>query len=553
LNNLNTRSRVILIVAVLVVAFTLVLAGCGSNNQGSSGTTTGGGTPKAGGTYNFPLDGEPVGIAPITNQESIGWNVAHQMFEGLFTYQLDNGIMKTVPNLCESFTVSSDAKTYTFKIKHGVMFQAPVNREVKAQDFVASWNAATDPKNWVSGTPAYIMEPIVGTDSSGGAKNGLTGVKALDDYTLQVTLKYPFADFPVSLGHPILSVWPVDYAMKEGLSKFNAAPVGTGPFVFKKWVHNQYIDLVKNPNWWNKTGGPYVDSVHLPMFSDPSTEWLSFQKGTIDWSAVPVGQVASSETLAKSKGWTYNMWPTLAVYYICFNWKDPVVGGTANLPLRQALSYSTDRDAVINTVQEGVDLQPTGVVPHGIPGSEKSTLAYPYDPDKAKEIVAKLGTAPSLKLWYNTGADHDKILAPVQAGWKSVGLNATMTGLEWGTYLTKIQKNQGDQIYRLGWIADYPAMDNFLYPLFTTGVSGVNLGTYYSNPQVDALVKQARGTTDDTQRENTYLEAEKIILADAPIIPLYDYRDYRLANPRVANQIWSPLGTVDMWKVWVAQ
>ena len=157
----------------------------------------------------------------------------------------------------------------------------------------------------MSGTPAYIMEPIVGTDSSGAAKNGLTGVKALDDYTLQVTLKYPFADFPVTTSViPSCRSWPVDYAKKVGVKKFNAAPVGTGPFMFEKWVHNQYIDLVKNPSWWqaSATNGPYVDThphagVHLTRAPSGSTS----RRATIDLTLVPVGQVASSETMAKSK------------------------------------------------------------------------------------------------------------------------------------------------------------------------------------------------------------------------------------------------------------
>jgi peptide/nickel transport system substrate-binding protein/oligopeptide transport system substrate-binding protein len=551
------RSRGALIVAVVLVALALVLTACGNSSGGSSGSNSGGGTPTAGGTYNYPLDGEPVGISPNTYQESIGYNIVRQVFEGLYKYKVaaDGVTMETVPNIAESFTVSKDAKVFTFKIRKGVMFQPPVNREVTAQDVVASWNAVANPKNWVSGTPAYILEPILGTDSSGGAKNGLTGVKALDASTVQVTLKYPFADFTATLGHPIMSVWPVDYAMKEGLKAFAQKPIGTGPYMLQKWVHNQEVDLVKNPNWWNasSTNGPFVDTIHMPEFTEPSTEWLAFQKGDIDFTLVPVGQVASSEAVAAQKGWTAKKYPNLGTYYICFNWKDPVVGGAKNLPLRQVLSYSTNRDAVINTVQEGVDLVPNGVVPIGIPGADLSTLAYPYDVNKAKQQLSTLGTVPALKLWYNTGADHDKILAPVQAGWQAIGLKVSLTGLEWGTYLTKIQQAQGDQIFRLGWLADYPSMDNFLYPLFQSGVSGVNLGTYYANPTVDKLLATARGTTDTTQRQQIYAQAEKQILVDAPVIPLYFYRDYRIMDTRAKGQQHDPMGSEDMNLVWIAQ
>ena len=462
MKNLRMRSRGALIAAIVLVALALVLSACGSsNNSGSSSSSSG--TPKAGGTYNYPLDGEPVGIAPNTYQESIGYNVVRQVFEGLFKYKVaaDGVTMNTVPSLCSGYKVSSDAKTFTFTIRQGVMFQPPVNREVKAADVVASWNAVANPKNWVTGTPAYILEPIVGTDETGAAKDGLTGVKAIGDWTIQVTLKYPFAEFPASLGHPILSVWPVDYAMKEGLKTFEQKPIGTGPYMVSKWVHNQEVDLVKNPNWWNKsaTNGPFVDTIHMPEFTDPSTEWLAFQAGNIDFTSVPTGQVQSSTAMANSKGWIAKKWPDLGLYFIGINQKDPVLGGAKNLPLRQALSYSVDRNAVINTVSEGVPLMPNGVVPVGIPGSNLSTLPYPYDVAKAKQIVQSLGKVPTLKLWYNTGANHDKILAPVQAGWQAIGLNVTMTGYEWGTYLTKGSQGTQDQLYRLGWLADYPSMD----------------------------------------------------------------------------------------------
>jgi peptide/nickel transport system substrate-binding protein/oligopeptide transport system substrate-binding protein len=290
----------------------------------------------------------------------------------------------------------------------------------------------------------------------------------------------------------------------------------------------------------------------MPEFADLSTQWLAFQAGNIDITSVPVGQVASSEAMAAQKGWIAKMWPQLGVEFIGINQKDPVVGGAKNLPLRQALSYAVDRNAVINTVSEGVPLVPNGLVPVGIPGSNLSTLPYPYDPAKAQAIVKSLGTVPALELWHNTGAHFDKILAPVQAGWQAVGINVTMTGHEWGTYLTKCSQGTQDQLFRLGWLADYPSMDNFLN-IFQSSVSGINTFSFYSNPMVDKLLAQARATVDQTQRLQLYAQAEKQILADVPVIPLYFYRDYRIMDKRVLGQQHDPMGSEDMNLVWVAQ
>ena len=236
-NGRMTRRQLLLRASVLGFSATAIgglLAACGSPSSQSGATSTSASTsaPQYGGTYNYPLDGDPVGITPNTYQESIGYNVVRQIFEGLMTYRLasDGVTMDTVPALCTDYEVSPDAKVFTFTIRQGVYFQPPVNTEVTAADFVASWNAVADPKSWIPGTPAYILAPIVGTDATGAARHGLTGVRALGKWTLQVTLKDPFAEFPASLGHPILSVWPVAYATKETLARFEQKPVGTGPY-----------------------------------------------------------------------------------------------------------------------------------------------------------------------------------------------------------------------------------------------------------------------------------------------------------------------------------
>ena len=554
-----TRRELLVRASILGISATAIgglVSACGSRGTSSS-VSNGGATPQYGGTYNYPLDGEPMGIAPATYQESIGYNVVRQVFEGLMKYQVasDGVTMDTVPNLCTDYTVSPDATVFTFTIRQGVYFQPPVNTEVTAQDFVASWNAVANSKNWVAGTPAHLLAPIVGTDAAGGAPHGLPGVTALDNWTLQVTLKYPFAEFPTSLGHPLLAVWPVAYAMKQGLAVFEQKPIGTGPYLLQTWAHNREIDLTKNPHWWNAspTKGPFVDAIHMPEFTSLSTEWLDFQAGNIDFTSVPVGQVALSGEMATSKGWIAKKWPQLSVEFIGINQRSPVVGGAKNLPLRQALSGAVDRDAIINTVLEGVPIAAQGVVPDGISSLSVSALQYQYDPVKAEQLVNQLGSLPTLDLWYNTGAGFEKILAPIQAGWRAIGLRVTMTGLKWGAYLAKCAQGRQDQLYRLGWSADYPSMDDFLYPLFQSSVSGANSFTFYSNPTVDELLATARATIDQTQRLQIYAEAEKEILADAPIIPLYYGCDYRVMNQRVLGQQHDPMGSQDMNLVWVAQ
>ena len=161
-----------------------------------------------------------------------------------------------------------------------------MSREVTAQDFVDSWTFNTDPELGDNYT-TFVMAAVEGTDDSGFRKGAeLTGVKAIDDYTLEVTLKYPYYEFPITMGHPVAFVEPVEYIKQVGTKAFREKPVGTGPYMVQKWIHNQSVELVKNPSWWQAGGenGPFLDTVHMPIYLNTNTEWLDFQKGTIDWT-----------------------------------------------------------------------------------------------------------------------------------------------------------------------------------------------------------------------------------------------------------------------------
>ena len=185
---------------------------------------------------------------------------------------------------------------------------------------------------------------------------------------------------------------------------------------------------------------------------------------------------------------------------------------------------------------------PNGVVPVGIPGSNLSTLPYPYDTAKATSIVKSLRRSrPQTLVKHRREPRQDPRSGAGRAG-RPIGLKVTLTGYEWGTYLTKCSQGTQDQIYRLGWLADYPSMDDFLYPLFQSSVSGANTFTFFSNPAVDQLLSTARGTVATTQRLQIYAQAEKQILADAPVIPLYFYRDYRIMDKRVLRAAARPDG-----------
>jgi len=543
-------------VAVLAVllAAALVLAGCGGAGPTDVGTDSGD-APKAGGTYNYPLRADPVSVESLNAQEPDGMQVAHQVFQGLVKWEMnDAGDMVAVPDIAESWK-TTDAQTWTFTLKKGVTFQPPVSREVTAQDFVDSWNRVTDPKN--QSYVSYILAPIDGCDDGGyqvDPEMGLSGVRAIDASTLEVRLRYPFAELPMILGHTVAAVTPVEYIKKVGDKKYGRRPVGTGPYVVRSWQKGRSIQLAKSPDYWDTDNAGWVDKISMPIIAETDAMWLDFQKGDLDCSRVPPGQVKVVEALPKVKSgeWTATSWPDPAVGFVGINMRDKALGD--DLQLRQALSESADAAAVISEAGEGVPLQASGYVPPGIAGQRADQNPYAYDLDQAQAIVAALGVTPRLAYWHVASERDKEVAETLQAGWKTAGIDVELSDFEGPALfdrLSRADSGSGAELFAVGYIANYPSMGDFLYPLFSSDQSGSGSFTGYSNAAVDELLVQARGTQDAQQRYNLYAQAEKLILADMPAIPLYFFRDFLVTNNRIGGFVRDPMGFVDMWDVWV--
>ena len=551
--------RLLKLVALALGLALLALAAGGlvSCGGGRSGGAAGDGdaAPQPGGTLVCPLPGEPVSIEPLNAQDASGLQVAHQVFQGLTRWTLDDdGVLVTEPDIAADWE-STDAQTWVFHLKRGVTFQAPVSRPVTAQDFVASWTRVTDPEN--GSYVAYILAPIEGCDDRGfqtDTTKGLVGVTAVDDFTLEVRLRYPLADFPAVLGHPVAAVTPVDHIDEVGDKAFAKAPVGTGPYAVVSWRRGKEIRLAKNPAYWDAERAGWVDAVRLPIYDDVESMWADFEAGELDCSQVPREQLeaVSGGPEVAAGAWTVGDWPAAAVYLVGMNMTDPTLGGSPEL--RRALCRSATAQAVIDEVSQGVAGSAGGYVPPGIPGQKAGQNPYPYDLEAAASLMTGLGGVPVLKYWYDVDEDHRQIADTLVAGWEEAGLSVRATGYAWGAFVEKLargDKGSGSQLFRLAWIADYPSMDAFLYPLFQSDHSPTGSYTFYSSAGVDELLQKARATLDANQRHNLYAQAEKLILTDMPAIPLYFYRYVRVVGPRLHAFSVDPMGTTDLRAVWL--
>ena len=526
----------IMLVLALAVA---MMAGCTTETEGDGETES---DVTKGGTFNFYIS-EPAFIDPVNLQESEGTQVGQAVFDSLVAF--DAITSEVIPAAAESWEPNDDATVWTFKLVEGAKFHD--GTDVTAESFKYAWERICNPEN--ESEVAYHLGVVKGYDEmQDGTATELEGVKVVDDYTLEVTLNYGFADFEYVVGHPALAPIPQE-AVEADPEGFGDMPIGNGPFKMSEpWAHDQYIKIEKFADYYGDE--PNIDGVDFKILADQDTAWLEFEAGNLDFVPIPSGQIqATVDTYGESAdGYTLNpgkqvsLGAEQAIYYLLINNEDPAL---ADANVRAALSLAIDRQDICDKVFEGTRTPATGIVPPGIVGHKADAFPYAkYDVEAAKAKLADAGFPngegfPTISLEYNSGSGHEDILALVQEDLKAIGVNGELVGSEWAQYLDKLGAKDY-QVGRLGWIADYPIMDNFLYPLFLTGSS--DNYSFYSNEDVDSMLDEARTTVDDDDRVALYQDVEKIVGDDAAVIPMFYYRHTRVASDRVIDGIYSPNG-----------
>lgn len=540
---------------ILVLALTLTmlsLAGCNGADEGEGEEEPASEVTK-GGTFNFRIN-EPAFIDPVNLQESEGTQVGQAVFDSLVSF--DPITSEVRPAAAERWEANEDATVWTFYLVEGAKFHD--GSDVTAEDFKYAWERICTPAN--ESEVSYHLSAVEGYDAmQDETATELSGVKVVDDYTLEVTLTYGFADFEYVVGHPALAPVPQE-AVEADPEAFAEKPVGNGPFMMTEpWAHDQYIKVEKFADYYGEE--PNIDGIEYKIIGDIDSAFLEFQAGNLDFTDIPTGQIQSTvDQYGESPdGYTLNpgeqvsLGAEQAIYYLTINNTDAVM---SDAKVREAISLAIDRQDICDKVYEGTRVPASSIVPPGIVGHKLNAFQYSeYDVEAAKAALAEAGYPngegfPTIKLDYNTGSNHQDVLALVQEDLAAIGITAELQGSEWAQYLDKLAVPDY-QIGRLGWIADYPIMDNFLYPLFTTG-SADNYSKF-SNEEVDALLDEARTTTDADERIALYQEAEKIVGDNATVIPMNYYRHVRVVSDRVNDGIYSPNGLFTFETVWLGE
>jgi peptide/nickel transport system substrate-binding protein/oligopeptide transport system substrate-binding protein len=502
--------------------------------------------PPIGGIYRRPLGNDPASLDPARITDFYAVTVANQIFDSLVEF---DARLNVVPALAQSWSASRDGIVWTFNLRRAVHFHN--GREVTAHDVVYSLSRLLDPS--VQSPRSWFLDKIKGASAfQDGRAKQLEGIRAVDRYTVQITLSEPFTPFISILGLPHTSVVPQEEVERLG-ADFASAPVGTGPFRFVQWKRSEEIILEANEHYFR--GRPALDRVHFVIFPGNAVGNMvtAFERGELEESPIPPER---REALLKSNAYKVVRKPVLSIRLFGFNLERPPLD---QRDVRRAFNYAVDKMQLNREIQASRYAVAKGILPPGMPGYTPDVQAYDYDPDKAKELLARAGhpggkgLAPVTISSTLKSAEIRQESEAVQRYLADIGVHVELGKFEdWPSFHRALERGE-TQIFRYAWYADYPDPDNFLYALFHS--QSDNNYFRYRNPTVDELLDQARRETDDLHRVKLYREAEQLILNDAPGVMLLHLTYEELFQPYVEGVEVSALGDpyVPLRKIWMRQ
>jgi oligopeptide transport system substrate-binding protein len=475
---------------------------------------------------------DPLTLDPAVSGEMTSHEYVMQLFGGLVS--LDDNL-KPMPDIAQSWQVSDNGRTYTFYLRQDVMFHN--GRQVKAEDFKYSWERACSPDTG-SRTAATYLGDIVGVKEVLSGESGeISGVRVIDDYTLQVTIDAPKSYFLSKLTYPTAFV--VDRADVESGGEWWRSPNGTGPFKLKQWDENSLLVLEKNELYYGE-----VAKVKLVVFQLwGGVPMNMYETGKIDITSVYRDYI---ERVTDEAGPFYTdlrVVPELSFFYIGFNTTKPPFD---DVNIRRAFSQAIDKDKLVSLVFKGMMQQADGILPPGMPGYNEGLLGLDYDIDGARELIANssygdVSQLPPIAITtIGWGGLISQELEAIVYQWRSnLGVEVEVRQLEPQRFLYHL-KQEKDEMFYMGWIADYPHPQDFLDVLFHTGAD--NNYSEYSNPEVDALLERAGVEQDNNLSLALYQQAEQLLIEDAACLPLWFGQNYFLVKPYIKGYDLSPLG-----------
>lgn len=474
--------------------------------------------------YNQPNSVTSLDPAFARSQTNI-WAVDH-LYNGLV--QLDDSL-RVVPCIAKSWHISDDGRTYEFLLRNDVRFHKNKcfgeigTRQVTAEDFEYSLRRLLDPELQSPGS--WVFK---------GKVDSIRPFEAINDSIFRIYLTSPFK--------PMLNMLTMQYCCvvpKEAVNYYGADfrrnPVGTGAFLFKRWIENQTLFLNRNPHYFESVNGqrlPYLEGVRVDFISDRKTAFLKFMKGNIDFfsgieSSFANALLTPDGNLQKNIQDKINFIknPYLNTEFIGINYTIlPDNHPLRNKYFRQALNHSINRRQMLQLLRNNIGKPAeSGILPHGLPNYNDDTPGrYSYDISKAAELLTKAGYPngkglPQLTLHCNK--DYLDICTFLSRQWQQAGIPVTIEPVESAT-LREMMRNGKTAFFRASWIGDYPDEENYFSIFYSKNDAPPNY-TRFNNKSYDQLYTQLLTLTDERQIRNTCNRMNQIILEEAPVVLLF--------------------------------
>jgi ABC-type transport system substrate-binding protein len=480
---------------------------------------------------------DPPTFDPALVTDTTSASIIVEIFSGLVTL---NKELEIIPDLAESWEISENGKTYTFKLREGIKFSN--GDDVTAEDFKWSIERAANPDTGSLNAEVYLGD-ILGVKEvveSGGSIKEVFGVKVINSRTLEITIDEPKTYFIAKLTYPTAFVLNKEYIEKNGESWIDN-PVGTGPFILSEYQIGQTLKLKKNINYWGEKAK--VDGIIMNLAGGVSM--AMYENDEIDITGVGLADLERvkdpNDPLNRD---LVNVPPQFSLNYIGFNVNIPPFD---DVNFRKALSYAVDKEIIADKVYSGLTKPSYSIIPPGFPGYSPSIKGIEFNEELAKEYLAKSkysdpSTRPRIIVTIpGTGGSPGLDTEIISDMWnETLGIDVEIQQVEWATYLQDMNRKRLQLWAGSGWQADYADPQDFIDVLFYSQ-SDVNHGNY-SNSEVDKLIIEARTEIDNNRRFLLYNQAEQIIIDEAAIFPLwFDTDGFALVKPWVKGYEFTPI------------
>ncbi|MER8444298.1 ABC transporter substrate-binding protein [Mesorhizobium sp. M1066] len=490
---------------------------------------------KQGGAITITYKDDVATLDPAIGYDWQNWSMIKSLFDGLMDYE--PGTTNLKPDLAESYEISPDGKTFTFKLRHGVKFHN--GREMTADDVKYSLDRVTNPKTQSPG--AGFFGSIKGYDEvAAGKADGLSGVTVVDPYTVKFELSRPDATFLHVMAINFAHVVPKEEVEKYG-ADFGKHPVGTGAFKLAEWTLGQRIVFVRNPDYWHK-GLPHLDKITFEVGQEPIVALLRLQKGEIDLPLDGIPPAKFQEVMADPEQKARVVeGGQLHTGYITMN---TTMAPFDNVKVRQAVNMAINKARIVQIINNRA-VPANQPLPPSMPGYDKEYKGYPYDVAKAKALLAEAGHPDGFdtQLFAMNTDPNPRIAQAIQQDLAAVGIKASIQALAQANVIAAGGDKAGAPMIwsgGMGWIADFPDPSNFYGPIL--GCAGAVPGgwnwSWYCNKDLDAKAAEADSMTDpakSAERNKMWSAIYDKIMEDAPWAPVFNEQRFSMKSARMGG------------------